>query len=102
MDVACEHEEFVGDMKFNRIRGDDGNIIGYSCDISGKCAKCGAHAYWIGLPGGLAPDQPMVSADGTEMRAPFSMAKDVVQFGSSSAIQQKIEVSVVRAPRPPA
>lgn len=95
--VSCDHDDFQGEMKFARLRDDAGDPSGYSVDITAHCGKCGAPIYWIGLPAGYSPTQPMVSVDGKEMRAPFVMVAGAMQFGSAPAVMQKIDVSIVRA-----
>jgi hypothetical protein len=89
-------------MAFTRLREGDGSIIDYTVDITAKCKQCGAPVYWIGLPGGWSPAEPRVNADGTEMRAPFAMIPNIMKSVDQASVMQRVEVEIVRAPRPPA
>ena len=70
----CEHLDFEAHVAVNRIE----NMIGewpfmqFAADVHIKCAECGKPFQFIGLPGGLAPNRPTRSVDGTEARLPIA------------------------------
>lgn len=65
--MACNHADFEADVIVNRMM-DTG---GFSADIKVKCAHCGEKFCFIGAPAGMSFARPMVSVDGTELRAPI-------------------------------
>jgi hypothetical protein len=81
-DRACPHFNFNAVTAVNRItRCEGGPVEGYYADITIVCADCGEAFQWIGLPAGLRPDQPCVSVDGLELRAPLRPASAEERFG---------------------
>ncbi len=69
---TCEHMRFAASVEASRLTEvDDGPVTGYSADIKVQCADCGLPFRFIGLPGGLEPDQPTTSLAGDELRAPL-------------------------------
>jgi hypothetical protein len=64
---------FESHVTVNRLlrSDDDPVVIGYSADIKVNCIECGEKFVWKGAPTGMGPDGPMVSIDGTELRAPL-------------------------------
>lgn len=62
----CAHERFEGHVRVNRLA----DVGRFFADVELRCAECGTRFRWIGVPAGLAPDRPMVSPDGFELRAP--------------------------------
>lgn len=99
-EVVCDHDDFIGEMNFTRLREGDGNVIDYTVDISAKCGRCGKSVHWVGLAGGYSPAEPRVNANGTEMRAPFAMVAGIVRSGDQASVMQRVEVEIVRAKRP--
>lgn len=69
----CKHERFQCSCAVTRISDeqDPEKIIGYATDIKVHCIDCGQPFEWIGIPMGLSMFEPMVSADGLELRAPM-------------------------------
>lgn len=73
----CKHERFQCTCEVTRLHkeGEPEKITGYTTDIKVHCTDCGQPFEWIGVPGGSSPMQPMVSFDGTELRAPIRPSK---------------------------
>ncbi len=68
----CEHYRFRCECKVNRLTHYEGGpVTGYSADISIRCADCHQQFAFQGCPIGYSPNQPMVSVDGLELRAPL-------------------------------
>lgn len=68
----CEHKIFNAQARVGRLTdGEDGPVTGYTCDLTIICAQCLKPFQFIGLPGGVAPNYPTVSADGLEARIPI-------------------------------
>lgn len=67
----CEHSKFNAEVKTVRLTDDDGKITGYTTDITISCAECFKPFRWVGVPMGYSVNQPMVSIDGLELRAPI-------------------------------
>ena len=65
---ACTHEEFNAEVEVNRLE----DIGAFAADVRIRCRQCQRPFQFLGLPGGLAPDQPTVSVDGTEARLPIA------------------------------
>lgn len=63
----CEHNEFEASVTVNRLE----DVKRFVADVHIKCRECGKPFQFLGLPGGLAPDRPTVSVDGTEARLPI-------------------------------
>jgi hypothetical protein len=71
----CAHERFKCDARIGRLSHEDGGlVIGYTADITVKCADCGLPFRFIGLAAGNHHSEPRVSIDGTELRAPLEPA----------------------------
>lgn len=70
----CEHNEFEATVAVNRIENTVGEwpFMQFAADVHIKCRECGKPFQFIGLPGGLAPDRPTRSVDGTEARLPIA------------------------------
>ncbi len=72
---ACEHMNFVADVKVARLSDQDGGpITAYSSEIRIRCAECGLPFRFLGLPAGSHYAEPRVSVDATELRAPLEPA----------------------------
>lgn len=67
----CDHKNFNAKVNVTRLTDHSGKVTGYTTDITVHCADCFKPFEWIGVPGGYSPLQPMVSADGLELRAPI-------------------------------
>lgn len=67
----CEHLSFKAQLDVIRLTDNSGNVTGYTTDISVHCAECMKPFEWVGVPGGVSPAHPCVSADGLELRAPI-------------------------------
>ncbi len=69
----CDHKNFKAQVDVTRLTDidDPEKITGYTTDITVMCADCFKPFRWVGVPGGYSPNQPMVSADGLELRAPI-------------------------------
>lgn len=50
---------------------EDPTIIGFTTDITVKCADCGLPFEWIGFEAGMMPDRAMVDTSAQELRAPI-------------------------------
>lgn len=73
--VPCAHESFHCQANVTRLSSvEDGPITGYTVGIEITCTECGIPFRFIGLPAGNSFQQPMVSIDGTELRAPLEPA----------------------------
>ena len=71
--VECEHLNFGARIAVNRLSDtDDGPVTGYAADITICCADCGLPFWFLGLPAGYSPQQPMTNVLGTELRAPIA------------------------------
>jgi len=82
-DRACPHQDFEACVEVNRIAAsdDDPTIVGYSADVTVRCASCHEPFRWTGLDAGLSPARPMCSADEATMRAPLRPASADPDFG---------------------
>ena len=69
----CRHESFSVKARVGRLTDTDGGpVTGYTADIKVECDECHLPFHWVGVPLGLSPNRPMVSADGLELRAPIA------------------------------
>jgi hypothetical protein len=96
--ASCHHEAFESAVKVNRLLDSAGTVIGYSADIQIRCSQCNQPFYWI-APIGASPGEPMMSADGIELRAPLTPVKGMVHATERMGITQHVGVEIVRAPR---
>jgi hypothetical protein len=82
-DRACEHLDFEGVIEVARLTAndDDSHVIAYSAAIRIVCVHCHEKFRWIGVPAGMFPDQPSVSIDEAELRAPIRPASSDPDFG---------------------
>ncbi len=74
----CKHLNFIAKNVVARLMDDDDpeKTIGYSMNVSVKCADCGLPFEFVGMPGGYSPRQPMVNLDATEARIPICPSSD--------------------------
>jgi hypothetical protein len=63
----CQHEEFDAFVAVNRLE-DTGT---FSADITIRCRQCQMPFSFVGVERGLSSARPMISVDGTELRAPI-------------------------------
>lgn len=54
-----------------RLTNTHGDVVAYTTDIRIRCGDCRAALDFQGLPAGSSSVQPMISADGFELRAPI-------------------------------
>jgi hypothetical protein len=81
-DRPCPHENFDAQVVVARLTKEEGGpVVGYSADITVRCADCEEPFRWTGVPGGHSPRQPMCSPDETELRAPLRPASADPDFG---------------------
>ncbi len=84
--AECGHMNFACQVDVMRLTdGDEGPITGYSADVRIQCADCNERFRFIGLPMGSAPDRPMVSFGGVELRAPIEPVS-VAGTGSTACV----------------
>lgn len=71
----CSHEKFMLKGNVSRLTDNDsGPVIGYAIDVSVKCIQCGLPFRFKGFPYGYSRDEPRLSADSLELRAPLEPA----------------------------
>ena len=75
----CEHNDFEASVTVNRLE----DVKRFAADVHIKCRECGKPFQFLGLPGGLAPDYPTTSVDGTEARLPITPLTDGVHAWST-------------------
>ncbi len=64
----CEHKNFTASVEVNRLE----DVQKFAADVHIQCADCQKPFRFLGLPGGLHPEQPTVSVDCTEARLPIA------------------------------
>lgn len=69
----CEHNNFKTQCNVFKLTDEEGNPTGMTVDITIACADCFKPLEFIGLPGGINPNYPTVSADGLEARMPVKL-----------------------------
>ncbi len=69
----CEHKEFDALVTVNRLE----DVKRFAADIHIQCHDCGMQFRFLGLPGGLHPERPTVSVDGTEARLPIAPLESI-------------------------
>lgn len=68
----CLHMNFNANVQVTRLTDvDDGPVKTFAADIKVNCADCNMPFQWMGVGRGLSVIQPMMSADGFELRAPL-------------------------------
>lgn len=68
----CDHPHFMVHADVNRLtREGGGPAYAFAADFHVNCAVCGQSFVFLCPVGGLLPDQPTISVDGTELRAPM-------------------------------
>jgi hypothetical protein len=75
MPKNCEHDRFKSLVRVSRLTDTEGgSVTGYIADICIECLECGLPFRFLGSQYGSSPHQPMLSADGLELRAPIEPA----------------------------
>jgi len=64
----CEHTDFIASVTVNRLE----DVKCFAADVHIQCSACGTPFRFLGLPGGLHPEYPTISVDGTEARLPIA------------------------------
>ncbi len=68
----CLHEKFQSNCRIGRLTEvESGPVTSYTMDVEVHCAECMMPFQFIGLPGGVNPSFPTVSADNLEARIPI-------------------------------
>ena len=80
-DRPCPHERFEAVVVVNRIAPEGGSLTGLMADVRVWCSDCGEVFRWTGCQPGLSFAAPMVSIDGTALRAPLRPASSDPDFG---------------------
>ncbi len=70
---SCRHPNFTASVVVNRVL----DVQRFVADIQIRCTACKELFKFIGLGCGLSYDEPQVSLDGTELRAPIAPAGDI-------------------------
>jgi hypothetical protein len=79
--TTCEHPDFSVEARVARIvETEDGPVIAFRLELSVRCLHCQQLFAFPGLPGGLTPDCPTVSADCCELRAPLVPFTPFLEF----------------------
>jgi hypothetical protein len=63
----CTHENFEASISVIRL----GGMGHFTTEISVRCEACGEPFRFLGVAAGSSPDEPKVSVDGLELRAPI-------------------------------
>lgn len=75
MSTRCPHFNFKADVRVGRLtEADEITIKAYTADVTIACADCGQPFRFLCSVAGSRPDQPTVSADALELRAPLEPA----------------------------
>lgn len=73
--VLCQHEDFTVRADVMRLTDEAGKVvIGFTMDITVRCTQCDLPFRFRGNQFGSSPDQPMLSANAQELRAPIEPA----------------------------
>ena len=80
----CEHPDFMAQVEVNRLSVEEGGpLSGYSASVRVWCVHCNEpfvfHGY--GLPVGIRPDRPTLSATGEEVHLPLRPQSSDPAFG---------------------
>lgn len=79
----CEHWNFAVNANVARLTRseEDATVVGFTCDLTARCADCDEPFEWIGLPMGALLSEPACSIDGTEARMPLRPVSASRDFG---------------------
>lgn len=80
-DAPCPHADFEAGVSVQRIVGDDMAPVAYMAEIQVACTVCDERWRWSGVKPGLSYIEPMMSADGLTLLAPFRPASADEDFG---------------------
>ena len=92
--MNCEHFNFKANVNVARIEHTDNQPMTFSADITINCADCGEKFHFIGVDYGYSPLQPMLSANGLEMRAPIRPGESFVFAGYDKSKIKIIESKI--------
>ena len=71
----CQHEDFRTEVSILRLsREEGGPVESFRFEAAIHCAQCGVKFRFVGMKAGLSYNEPMVSPDATELRAPIEAA----------------------------
>lgn len=78
----CKHMNFEAGTKVGRLTDQDNSEIvkSYMLDVIVRCKDCGLPFEFVGLPGGMSFNQPMVNFDATEARMPICPSTDPAEL----------------------
>src|SRR5579859_7428730 len=68
--MECTHHNFIADAEVARIP-DGPSGLEFMISIKVKCSDCGKPFEWKGLPAGIPRNNPTVSLNRLELRAPI-------------------------------
>lgn len=74
----CKHMNFEVAHKVGRLTDEKNpeKVNAFMFDAKVRCLDCGLPFEFVGLPGGMAFDRPMVNFDATELRQPIRPSSD--------------------------
>lgn len=92
MSGACSHPDFEANVAVGRIASDDDalrhdEIDHFVCDVTVKCAACGARFGFRVPDVGVLPNRPAVSPDALEMRVPLISPSELKLLGPLAAMR---------------
>ena len=70
----CQHEQFRSKANVHRLTDGGTVVTGYSVSFHVECEQCGLPFRFRGSHYGSSYHEPMLSADGLELRAPIEPA----------------------------
>lgn len=71
-EFTCEHPHFMVNADINRLTRDEGGpVYAFAADFHVNCTVCGLQFVFLCPDGGVLPDRPTISVDGTELRVPL-------------------------------
>lgn len=73
--AKCKHENFITNIRVNRLTDNDGDVNGFSADIEIHCKDCMTPFEFVGLPYGLNPNYPTTNIERVELRQPIKPVK---------------------------
>lgn len=78
MSTVCQHERFESQVNVFRLIDSRGSevdrVVGYTAEVEIRCAECEAPMLFRGLQAGSSPDEPTISFDRRQLRAPVEPA----------------------------
>jgi hypothetical protein len=71
-EFTCDHPHFMTSVDVHRLtREDGGPVYAFASEFHVNCAVCGLPFAFLCPDGGVLPDRPAISVEGTELRAPM-------------------------------